>query len=107
MTIWRPAQRMLTGFDTAPTGTATQMRSGADVPCHTVLLKANSANTAPIFVGADDSMTAALTGGNETTCGYPLAGGEAISLSLDNLDKIYILSTSADQEISYMVLSYV
>jgi len=54
-------------------------------------LKADSANSSPIYIGFDSSVDA--------TTGFPLNAGDYIDIVIDSLAKIYVVAGSAGQKL--------
>ena len=67
---------------------STKVRSG-------VHLKAPLSNTATIYVGSSILSSS-------VTSGFPLEPGESIYIEIDNLNKIYAVSSSGSQKINYI-----
>jgi len=61
---------------------------------HTCTVKADNDNTAPIYVG-DSTVT--------TTTGYRLEPAEAVTIYIDNANKIYCISTATGQKAHLIV----
>jgi hypothetical protein len=60
-----------------------------------VHLKAPTSNTGAIYVGANALATSALNG-------FPLEPGESLYLEIDNLNKIFVVSSGGSQKINYI-----
>lgn len=72
-----------------------------DVDCGVVWIKADDANTGKIYVGG--SGVTAEDGTQDATTGFPLAAGEVTpSLLVSNLNEIYIICASADDDCFYI-----
>lgn len=83
----------------AGSAAVTNAASGGQLPdiyFNTVVISSPSVNTKNIFIGPADS---ALVSG-----GFMLAPGEAISLDIDNLDRLYAGTNAAGQIIRYIGL---
>jgi hypothetical protein len=57
-------------------------------PCNQVTLKALAGNTAPAMIGP-----AGVTAGN----GFELSPGQSVTVSLSNLNQLYIIGTAGDK----------
>jgi len=78
------------GTKTVPTGTAEAIAGSQTI--HSVTVKALSTNTVAVFVGA--------TG--VTVSGFELLAGESVSLDVNNLATVFVISGSASQIIRYI-----
>lgn len=59
-----------------------------------------AANTAPIWIGG-----AGVTANNAaTTGGIPILPGAGLMIPVEDPSKLYVISTSADQDLAWMVL---
>lgn len=76
------------------TTVAEQLSSTSTLLAVGVWVKAAAANTNIIYVGSDSSVT--------TTNGYPLAAGESVFVSIDNLNKVWIYGGAAAQDCRYI-----
>lgn len=68
--------------------TSTTLKTGVHV-------KAPISNTSTVYVGSSGLVTS-------STSGFPLDPGEAIFLEIDNLNKIYVVSSTGTQKIHYI-----
>lgn len=85
----------VTGQKTVPTVTAEAIGSSLDIPDGVgVVVKALAGNTATVFVGVS---------GVTTSDGFELSAGDSVTLYVDNLADIYVISGSADQKVCYVV----
>jgi len=83
------------GQKAVPTGTAEAIASSTAVPNgYAVVVKALAANTATVLVGPS---------GVETGTGFELSAGESVSVYVDNLADLYVISGSASQKVCYLV----
>jgi len=78
---------------TVPIGTAEAISSSQSISSVTV--KALSTNTVAVLVG-DSSLT--------TSNGFELLPGESISLDIDNLADVYVISTIASQVVCFIAI---
>jgi len=76
----------------AGNGAAAQMPT---VPCKRLLLKAEIANPADLFIG-DSSVTVAL--------GYPLLAGDTETLELTNVNLVWVIAAQAGVWIRWLAL---
>jgi hypothetical protein len=60
-----------------------------------VHLKAPTRNTSAVYIGSNALSTSAING-------FPLEPGESIYLEIDNLNKIFVVSSNAGQQINYI-----
>jgi len=81
------------GTKTVPTGTAEAIATSQAIK--SVTIKALSTNTVAIYVGATGCTVAA---------GFELLSGESISLDVDNLATVFVISGSASQVIRYIAI---
>lgn len=88
-----PLGTIYNGTKTVPTGTAEAIASSQAISSVTV--KALSTNTVSIYVGAS---------GVTTSNGFELGASESISLDIDNLADVYVISGSASQEVRYIAI---
>lgn len=65
-----------------------------------VVVLADSANSAPVYVGSY-LVTADTT---ETSGGFPLEAGKSVSLQVEDLSKLYAVSTAADQKVAWIAV---
>jgi len=86
-----PLTTIYNGSKTAPTGTAQAIASSQAI--YSVTVKALSTNTVAIYVG---------TTGVTTANGFELLAGESVSLDIDNLADVFVISGSADQVVRYI-----
>ena len=88
-----------TGQVTVETGTsATLVPASADLGDHGVFVKALSTNIDTVFAGIG-------TAASDVTLatGMELNPGEGITFNIDSLDKIYTISATAAQKVSYVL----
>jgi len=64
-----------------------------------VLLRANSANAADVWVGVGSNVTADSA---ESTGGMPLPAGASMLVPTDDATKIWLISTAATQDIAWI-----
>ena len=81
------------GSKTVATGTATAIATTQAI--HSVTVKALSTNTVAVYVGGT---------GVTTSTGFELLAGESISLDIDNLADVFVISTVASQEIRWIAV---
>jgi hypothetical protein len=77
--------------------TAVQMSS---IECSVVTLKADPANTGYIWFGGTG--VTAQDGTADVTTGFPLAAGEQLTLFVKNLNEIFYICDSADDDFFYV-----
>lgn len=70
-----------------------QAALGNSFPCFQVIVQADLANTANIFIGN-------LTQG----CYYELAAGNAVTLPINNIEKIYVRSAAGVQAANWLAM---
>ena len=94
-------QMFATGQAIVPTGTATAL---SEIPANPVAgegfaitLRALSTNTAPIYYGAE---------GVTDSTGAELTAGQQVTLYLNNLDLIYVISGTASQKVSWAITEF-
>jgi len=80
------------GSKTVPTGTAEAIASSQTIK--SVTIKALSTNTVAVYIGA--------TG--VTTSGFELLAGESVSLDVNNLSLVFVISGSAAQIVRYIAI---
>lgn len=86
-----PLTTVYNGTKTAPTVTAEAIASSQAISSVTV--KALSTNTVAVYVGAT---------GVTTANGFELLASESISLDIDNLADVFVISGSAAQVVKYV-----
>lgn len=81
-------------------GSAKQLPS---VPARYVTLRAFIGNSQNIYIGRSSAVT--VPGGTQdATSGYPLDAGESITLPVkDNMDELWIICDSANDDLYYIV----
>lgn len=87
-----PLATVYNGSKTVPTVTAETIGSQATT---SVTIKALSTNTVAVYVG---------TTGVTTSTGFELLAGESVTLDVNNLSKIYVISGSSSQVVRYIAL---
>lgn len=75
---------------------AVQVQSSSQVCRHGVQVKANMGNTGIIYVGHSSGVT--------TSNGYELGPGESVFVPIDNVNKVYVISDTASQGISWLAI---
>lgn len=65
-----------------------------------VVLKAAEANTAPIYLGGYNVTADAA----ESSGGFPLAAGETLFLAIEDLNRLYAVSTAAAQDVAWIAV---
>ena len=88
-----PLTTVYNGSKTVPTGTAEAIASSQAIS--SVTIKALSTNTAAVYVGAT---------GCTTANGFELLAGESVSLDIDNLADVFVISGSASQVVRYIAI---
>jgi hypothetical protein len=71
-----------------------------DIPCSYVILKGLSANTGNVYIGTVDVL--GLQGSTNTRSGFELDSGDQIELPIDNLNKLYLISDHANDNLTYI-----
>lgn len=89
----QPYTTIYQGNKTVPTGSAQAV--GLSQSIHSITIKAIAANTYPVFVGSHTVTT---------SNGFELYGGESVSLDIDNISSVYVISTNAAQEVRYIAI---
>lgn len=70
----------------------------ANVPGgHSILLKADAANTGTIRIGTEENTAAGE--------GFPLAKGESIQLDVNNFGQVYASASAAAQKLYWLITS--
>jgi len=88
-----PLSTVYNGTKTVPTATAEAIASTQAISSVTV--KALSTNTAIVYVGKT---------GCTTANGFELLAGESVSLDIDNLVDVFVISGSAAQVVRYIAV---
>ena len=74
-----------------------------NVPGRFATIRAKFDNAGNVWVGRSSAVTVG-DGTTDTTSGYPLDAGEAITLPIkDNLNEIYIICDNASDDVHYLV----
>jgi hypothetical protein len=87
-----------TGYTTLISGQQSVTTGAVQLPSHagsTLLLKADDANTAPIYIGFSSGLT--TSNGYSLTKGYPI-----LPLTVTNLNVIWVISGSSGQILDYI-----
>jgi hypothetical protein len=71
--------------------TRTKLRASS-TPCRRITVKANVANTATLYVG----LSTVTADANNTTGGFPLSPGEALTFGIDDVSSVYIHGTAGE-----------
>ena len=74
---------------------ASAISTNAKIGHHGVAVRSLSSNTAVVWVGFDDSVSA--------TTGVELHPGEGVTLNIDQADKVFAYTATATQRVSYIV----
>ncbi len=61
-----------------------------------ILVKAHKDNNGKIYIGKDNTVT--------TSTGFELAAGEAVTIEVDDANKIWLVADSDDQVVSWIVV---
>lgn len=88
-----PLTTIYNGIKTVPTDTAEAIASSQAISSVTV--KALSTNTVAVYVGASEVTT---------NNGFELVAGESVSLDIDNLADVFVISEEASQVIRYIAI---
>ena len=83
---------------TAVGGTAVQLTNLAFQLDRGLLVKADAANSAPVWIGRK----AVTADSHSDTGGMPVEPGEALVLPVDDPSKVFAISTAADQDLAWM-----
>jgi hypothetical protein len=84
----------------AGSATATQM---PDIKCQMVRFKAESSNGGGVYIGAAGVTIA--DGTTDTTTGFALEPGDETGwIPVDNLNRFYLISDNATDDLTYMAL---
>ena len=75
-------------------GTSAIQVSSTSVTCKQVILKADNDNAGDIYVGKDSSVSSAN--------GFRLMPGEAVTIPINDLSKIWVIATASDQKLYVM-----
>jgi len=78
-------------------GTSAVQITATSTPIKTVTVKADNDNAGNVYVG----FSSGVTTGN----GFRLAAGEAITIPIDDLSKIWLIADAADQLVHYIYLN--
>lgn len=65
-----------------------------------VLLKAAAANTAPVYFGGYNVTADAA----ETSGGFPLAASDTLFLAIEDLSRLYAVSSAAGQDVAWIAV---
>lgn len=65
-----------------------------------VVVLADSANSAPVYVGS----YLVTADSAETSGGFPLEAGKSVSLQIEDLSKLYAVSTAAAQKLAWIAV---
>jgi hypothetical protein len=85
---------LYSGYRDVPTSAAVLSTSSIRVKAG-VHLKAPTTNTATVYIGTNALATSAING-------FPLDPGESLYLEIDNINKIFVVSSSDRQKINYI-----
>jgi hypothetical protein len=88
-----PLSTVYHGTKTCPTLAAEAIASSQAI--HSVTVKALSTNTVAVYVGAS---------GVTTANGFELLAGESVTVDIDNLASVYVISGSASQVVRYIAV---
>lgn len=80
--------------------TAEQIVTTSTVAVKGVIVKAHRDNTGVIYIGNSD-VTAATA---DATDGFPLESGEAITVEIDNVNKLYAIASAVNQKLYWLVV---
>jgi len=72
-------------------GTSAIQVSSESIACKQVILKADNDNSGDIYVGKDSSVSSAN--------GFRLMPGEAVTIPIDDLSKIWVIATTSGQKL--------
>jgi hypothetical protein len=97
------SERLYSGHVTV--GTTAARLSSASFPLNRgVLLRCpgsddSTTNIAPVWIGGND-----VVAGSGTNGGMPIVPGASIFIPIDDLKKLWVVSTVADQDLAYVAL---
>ena len=63
-----------------------------------VSIKADTANAGVVYVGFSDQISANA----DTKSGYPLAAGDSVPISIDDIAKVYIIASAITQKVFFI-----
>lgn len=84
-----------TGSKSSIGTSAVQITASSIATVLSVLVKAANNNTGIIYIG-NSGVTAGTT---DATDGYELAGGESVTIEVDNVNKLYAISSTTGQKV--------
>jgi len=80
-------------------GTTTLQLTAVDFPAHNgVLVRASTDNTNDVFIGNAD----VTRGSADATDGIPIEPGDAVFIEIDNPNKLFVTSATADQKVFWV-----
>ena len=82
--------------------TVTQLSSTSVIASKGILVKASDTNTGYIYVGKNASTS--LIGTDPDTDGFELGPGSAVTIPVDNANKIFLIASVAAQKVSWIAL---
>lgn len=92
---------VLHGAKSSIGGTALQLSVNSVPLKRGVEVKAANANTANVYVGVIPNVTANT---NDATDGFELGAGESMLIKVDNLNKIYLISSGTNQKVFWLMV---
>ena len=93
---------MLEGASGEEDGSATAVQL-PNVPCQLAWIKAVRSNAGNVYIGY--AGVTKVDGTTDTTTGFELDAGEVLGpLTIDNLNRLFLISDNAGDDITYFVL---
>lgn len=83
-------------------GAALQLSTTSRELSKGVTIKAVNANTDSVFVGSSSAVT--VLGTDDDTDGFEVGAGESITVPIDNVNKVYIISDGVSQNVTWIAL---
>jgi len=91
--------RLATSYSTPSDGDTKQVTVGTsavrlantETPCRIVVIKADDDNSGNIYIGFSSSVS--------TSNGFRLAAGQAVTIEINDLSKLWVIADSADQKV--------
>ena len=96
-TMLDPYATVDNGWETAAAASTAYPAASAGVACVSVVFKAHPGNSGRMFIGGS-----AVDG---ATNGFPLAAGDAISMRITNVNKVYYWAVTANDRLCWLVIN--
>lgn len=84
-----------TGSKSSIGTSAVQITASSNVAKIGVTVKAANANTGTVYIG----LSGVTAGTTDATDGFELAGGESITIEVDNANKVYVIGSTTGQKV--------